>query len=266
MQRGAPVVFVASVLFFAVACGPRRLVLPSGGGTPFPDFLPVLTQASSACRDVRTLTAELALSGRAGRQRIRGRVIAGFSPTALRLEGVAPFGGPVFLFVAEGGRGRLLLPRSRQALDAAPADILDALAGIPLTPDDLRGVMSGCVQPQAEPLSARAYAGDWLAIELEGGGTRYLRRQEAGSWIILAARYSGLEIEYGDIVGSAPQRVRIRSAAGSGIATVDLDVRLGQVEVNVDIDPAAFTLEVPPDTTPISLEELRAAGPLGAGR
>jgi hypothetical protein len=63
---------------------------------------------------------------------MRGRVLAGVVPGALRLEGVAPFGGPVFILVADGVHGTLLLPRDRVLQDAAAEDILDALVGIRL--------------------------------------------------------------------------------------------------------------------------------------
>jgi len=43
------------------------------------------------------------MSGRAGRQKVRGRVVAGFArPASMRLEGVAPFGPPAFILVARG--------------------------------------------------------------------------------------------------------------------------------------------------------------------
>lgn len=214
---------------------------------------------------MRTLTAELALSGRAGQQRIRGRVLAGFAPDALRLEGAAPFGGPVFIFVARGGRGDLLLPRRREILrQAPPAEILDALAGISLTPDDLRAVLTGCLTATMEPVSARAYGNDWLVIELLGGASIYIRRPNAGAWAIVAGRHSGLEIEYANVVSGGPEVVRIRSADPK--VPVNLEIRLGQVEMNVDIDPAAFTIQAPPGTATISLEELREAGPLGGAQ
>jgi hypothetical protein len=38
---------------------------------------------------------------------------------------------------------------------------------------------------------------------------------------------------------------------------------LTQIEVNVDLDPMAFTVDVPANVTPLSVEELREAGPLG---
>ena len=114
------------------------MVLPSGPGTPRTDALPLFESATAACRAVRTLTAELTLSGRTGQQKIRGHVLAGLAPGALRLEGVAPFGAPAFILAAENGRGTLLLARDRRVLQSAPpAEILQALVGVSLSPDDL---------------------------------------------------------------------------------------------------------------------------------
>jgi hypothetical protein len=84
---------------------------------------------SAACRGVRTLTAELALAGRAGPDKLRGRVQAGFTrPSAMRLEGVAPFGPPAFILVARDRTATLVLPRESGVLRGAQADeILGAL-------------------------------------------------------------------------------------------------------------------------------------------
>src|SRR5687767_2708997 len=113
----------------AVACGPRRITLPSDPGTPLPDFAQIHAQLSSACAGVRTLTAELGLSGRAGEQRLRGRIIAGFArPSSMRLEGVPPFGAALFILAARGSAATLLLPRdSRVVRNASPEAILGAL-------------------------------------------------------------------------------------------------------------------------------------------
>src|SRR5581483_8344840 len=122
-----------------VACAPKRLVLPSDPGAPFPDFARVHEQLTTACRGARTLTAELGLSGRVGRQRVRGRVLAGFArPDAMRLEGVAPFGAPAFILAARGGTATLVLPRDSRVLRGArPEEILAALVGVRLAPADL---------------------------------------------------------------------------------------------------------------------------------
>jgi hypothetical protein len=250
----------------APACAPRPLALPAGPGSPSPDYASIFSQATSGCRDARTLTAELALSGRAGGQKLRGRVLAGMAPGALRLEGVAPFGAPAFIFVARDGDGRLLLPRERRVLASAPpADILRALTGVALTPDDLRLLLAGCVRAAPVPAGGRAYGTGWIAVDLAGGGTAYLRRQRDG-WRVVAGTRAPLTIEYGGFAGLVPEQVRVRSAAGAGSIEADLSVTLRQVEVNGAIGPQAFTIAVPQNAVPLTLEELAGRGPLGALR
>ena len=71
----------------------------------------MLAPATATCRAVRTLTAEIAVSGSAGGHRLRGRLSAGVAaPASVRLEAVAPFGPPLFIFVAMGDDAALLLP------------------------------------------------------------------------------------------------------------------------------------------------------------
>jgi hypothetical protein len=240
------------------ACGTPRVTLPSGAGTPASDFAAAYAEARTPCEGVRVLQAELGLSGPAAGQRMRGRVLAGLIPGALRFEGLAPFGAPVFVLVANGTRGTLLLSRERRVVqDAAPEDILNALVGIRLGPDDLRAMLSGCIRATTEPTAARAYGTEWLAIDLAAGGTTYLRRL-AGKWQIVAGRYGGLEIDYPAFAGARPSQVVLRGA------DLNLALSLNQVEVNGDLPrDALVALKIPDGVAPLSLEQLRKAGPLG---
>jgi hypothetical protein len=241
-----------------VACGTPHVTLPSGNGTPASGFAPAYAEARAACEHVRVLQAELALSGRAAGQRLRGRVLAGLIPGALRLEGLAPFGAPVFVLVADGSRGTLLLSRERRVVqDAAPEDILNALVGIRLGPDDLRAMLSGCVRAAAESTAGRAYGSDWLAVDLAAGGTIYLRRV-GGKWQIVAGRYGGLEIDYPAFQGGRPSQVVLRGV------DMNLALSLNQIEVNGELTrDALVALKIPDGVAPLSLEQLRKAGPLG---
>jgi hypothetical protein len=234
------------------------LALPSGTGTPAPDFAPAYAEARAACESVRTMQAELGLSGRAARQRMRGRVLAGLVPGALRLEGVAPFGAPVFILVADGLRGTLLLSRERRVVhDAPPEEILNALVGVRLGPDDLRALLSGCVRAAGDSTGARAYGAEWLAIDLAAGGTIYLRRTGT-AWRIVAGRYGGLEVDYAAFEGARPSQVMLRGT------DVNLALALNQVEINGDLPrDALVALTIPDGVAPLSLEQLRKAGPLG---
>lgn len=251
---------LAAILYTisGAACGPPRVTLPSGPGTPSPDYMSAYHSARAACDGVRSLQAQLGLSGRAAGQRMRGRVHAGLIPGALRLEGVAPFGSPVFILVADGSRGTLVLLRDRRVVqNAPPEEILNALVGIRLGPDDLRALLTGCVKAAADPAEGRGYGSDWIAVDLASGGTIYLHRQN-GTWRIVAGRYSGLEIDYPKFQSLRPSRVVLRGT--------DLNLLLSLDQVDIDSDlprEQLVSVQIPPGLTPLTLEELRRAGPLG---
>jgi len=249
-------------LGLAAACAPRPVALPSGPAAPFQDFQYAYRQASESCRGVRTWSGEVALSGRSGRAKLRGRLLAGFAPGGLRLEGVAPFGPPAFVMVARDGDATLLLPRDRRILrHAAPGEVVEALAGVALGPDALRALVAGCVAPDGAPHDGRAYPDGWVAVDL-GDGAAALLRQRDGRWRIDAGRLPGLTVEYRDFASGTPRWLRLRSDTADR-PPVDLTLAASQVDINVPAPAAWFALDVPPDAVPLTLAELRQAGPLG---
>lgn len=241
------------------ACAARGVELPADAGRPLPDFAEIYRQATSTCAAVRTLTTELSLSGRAGGRRVRGRAIAGFErPDAMRLEGVAPFGPPAFIFVARGEAATLLLPRDNRVLRGARAeDILGALTGVALAPADLLAILTGCVAATPGATGGRLHQNGWASIDLAGGAMLYLHRQSAG-WQRRAARRPGWHVEYWAWEGGFPETVRLRSVSPD--VDVDLTATVSQLEANVDLDPAAFTVNVPRDAFELAISELRDAG------
>jgi hypothetical protein len=251
----------------AAGCGPRRVELPTDSGSPFPDFPKVHEQVSASCRGVRTFTAELSLRGRVDAQRVSGRVHAGFErPASMRLEGVAPLGQPVFYLAAQGGTGILLLPRESRVLRNQPAEaMLDALIGVNLAPADLMAILTGCVVPAPTPTAGRLHANGWASIDLQGGGTLYLRRASApatSQWELRAARRNGWQLEY--TMGQSRFPISVRLTSDAQEIPVDLTAAISQLDANVDLDPAAFRVDVPPDAKPLTLDELRESGPLRA--
>jgi outer membrane lipoprotein-sorting protein len=244
----------------AAGCAHRTIQLPTGAGTPLSDVAAIHAEISKHCRGVRTLTAELALSGRAGGQTVRGRALAGFeTPDAMRLEGLAPFGAPAFILVARGREATLLLPRDDRVLrDASAEDILGALTGVSLAPADLQAILTGCVLPAPKAVSGAQHGPDWRTIELQDGATIYLRRAGA-SWQLRAAVRGAWRIDYAASPGAFPRSVRLGRAE---TPPVDMTADISQLETNVAIDPAAFAVDVPRDALPITLDDLRDAGPL----
>jgi hypothetical protein len=242
------------LLLLSIGCAPKAPTLPSGAGVPFPAFAEAYAQATETCATVKTITAVLSLSGRAGTQRLRGRIDAGLeAPDRIVLEGVAPFGRPYFVLAASGGSSTLVLPRDARVLRGAPPEaIVDAMTGVSLVPAELRMVLAGCGIPGGPPGSGQSFDGGWASIDT-GGATLWLRQAD-GRWRIAASTRESLAVHYSDFGAPRPATVRIRVSAGQG---ADLTLRLSDVEVNVPLDPAVFELEVPSDATPMTLDELR---------
>jgi hypothetical protein len=242
-----------------ISCAPRLISLPAGSGTAFPDYDAAYAQAVERCRGIRTLRGVLGISGRAAGNRFRASIDAGFeAPSKVRLEMPAP-GRPIFTFVAANDRATLLLPRDRRVLrDAPPAATLEALAGIALSPDDLRSIVAGCGFGAAQPSSGRAFDRNWASVDM-GGTVNYLR-QVNGRWRLAAAVRGPVEVRYDDFAGETPTSVRLRVP---GAQPTDLMVRLSQIDTNETLAPEVFQVEIPSDASPLTLDELRQAGPLG---
>lgn len=202
------------------------------------------------------------MSGHAGRTKVRGRALVGLArPDAIRLEAVAPFGQPAFILVSRGEDATLLLPRDRRVLrHEKPAAIVEALAGVAIAPAALRAAIAGCGAPAGTPSEGRRIDADWAAVDL-GGGTVFLRQVE-GVWRVAGARLPGVTITYDELGATWPARVTLRTDDG----TSEVRLAVSQIETNVDLAPEAFRVDVPPDAEPLTLQELRDAGPLGDRR
>ena len=248
-----------------ISCAPSRITLPEGPGEPYPKYAEVFAAAVSECSRVRSLEALVALRGRGRGRNVRGRVRVGLvAPGSLRLEGLAPFGAPVFLFVATPSDVTLWFIRRAQALSGVPAaDVLDRLTGIPFGPEDLRAVLTGCLVPEAEPIGGRNY-GTWIAVDLARGAVAYLRAS-GDEYYLAAGMRDGLTVWYDDFRRQLPRQVRVVSnddGSQRSEPVTDLTVRLSQLSVNVEIPEAAFMLGIPTGVAPMSLEDLFRARPL----
>lgn len=254
----------AALPLILIACAPKAPLLPSGGGAPFPGFASAYAQAAEGCEAVRTLSAVLSLSGRAGTQKLRGRIDAGLdAPDRIVLEAVAPFGKPFFVLAAGGGDSLLVLPRDGRYLrGAAPAAIVEAITGVSLDPAELRMVLAGCGIPAGSPVAGLSFDGGWASIDT--GGTTLWLRQIDGRWRVAAATRGAVAVHYADFASTRPATVRIRVTLPDA-AGADLMVRLTDVDVNVPLQADVFKLDVPRDALPMTLEDLRRSGPLGDG-
>jgi hypothetical protein len=249
----------------AVSCGAPLMKLPAGPGAPASDAVEALVQATAVCRGVRTLTAEVAASGKVSGQRFRVRLSAGVAaPASARLEAVAPFGPPIFILAATNDEATLLLPRDDRVLQRGrSAEVLDAVAGVPLSAADLHAVLTGCA-PAATGAEGRELGADWRLVNDTTAGALYLHRQGPSQpWQLVSVVGRAWRVDYRDPLNGLPRAIRVTSVAGDrdSDASFDVTLALSQVETNVALGADVFRVDVPRTAKPITLDELRHARP-----
>lgn len=265
-EKIGPLRLVICAAWLATAsCGRPLMKLPEGPGAPAADASTAFDQATAACRGVSSLTAEVNVSGSIAGERVRARLVAGVArPASARLEAYA-FGQPVFIFVATDPDGTLLLTRERRLLEhERPGRILEAITGLPLDAADLREALLGCAA-RAVP-EGRRLGEDWRIIAGASEDVYLHRETRTGPWRLVAVAHHApsapaWRAEYKDFAGDLPRNVRFASRETSRF---DLRLQLSQVELNPGLASAAFQVTVPSGVEPITLDELRRQGPLGA--
>lgn len=251
-------------LLLITACAARMPPRPAGTATPDPTAAAAFETATAACNaGSRSIEAELRLSGRAGGERVRGRVLTGLEAGgSIRLEAPAPFGAPFFILAGRNERATLFLPRERRVLtDTGVRDVLERITGLALGADDLRLILSGCLVERAAPAEGRQWGSEWKAVTIAPDRVAYLRMQK-GQPVLTAADYGSWHIDYSahNANGHAGV-VRVRSA---GDTAIDIIARVEQLTVGGPIDPRAWSVDVPSDADPMTLDELRSIAPLAA--
>ena len=271
-----------------LACAARTPPRPAGTPVADPTAAAAFETATASCKGFRSIEGELALSGRAGGERVRGRILTGLEAGgAVRLEAPAPFGAPFFILAGRDEKATLVLPREKRVMkDTEVSAVLERLTGLALGADDLRLIVSGCLVENASLSEGRQWPGGWQAVSLRGAGSSssaearsakvedpalvrvaYLRAID-GRPVLVAADYGPWHVDYSQHMSGFPRVVRVRSAPGTGgtsadrLSQVDITARIEQLEVNTQINPRAWSVEVPSDADPMTLDELRSIAPL----
>ena len=156
-----------------------------------------------------------------------------------------------------------LLPREDRVMRAASRDIVHRLTGLRWGARDLLNVLTGCVTTPSGAFSGTNY-GTQASIEL-GGDARAYVRQRNGRWELVAGDRDGLRIEYREYDGAFPFLVRV-SSISPDVTPLSLTFRVDQRQVNTDIAAETFTLEVPPNFLPMTLDELRTTRAIREGK
>lgn len=258
---------VTLVCVLSAGCAAHRFTFPAGSGLPAPDGPSAWTEATQGCRAVGTYSATMFMSARVGAERFPGiTVFSGLTDTgSFLLQGRAGLGQRLFDLAGGADPATLVLYREDRYTVGPAMDILEALVGIRLGPERLLAILTGCVT-RSDVVIRAAWHDD--VLEVDTGDARVFLRWRDGRWQPRASFVDGLEVDFTRIVGGWPQEVNLQTGPGQS-PQASLRVILEDVQINVDLNPAAFDLAVPETAVFITLDELRARGPLreqGSGR
>jgi hypothetical protein len=233
-------------------------VPPAGPGVPAANASDAWASATATCRQSQNYKALLHVSGRAG----DGRLWPFALETALTADGAiymsaTTSGQSIFVLAGTAREATLWLRREDRAAVAAPGAIIEAILGVPLPPDRLLSVLTGCITRSFDVTSSAQHQ-SILAIHTPDA--RVFLEQHSTGWRARAGEVDGFTVELGRPAAGLPEKIWIRTVAGR-TPEARLDVKVSEAETNSAIPAAFFT---PPAgaarAQPMKLEELRFSG------
>ena len=233
-------------------------VPPAGPGVPAANASDAWASATTNCRQSQTYKGRLHVSGRAGDQRIWPLAVdTGLTSDGAIYMSATTSGQSIFVLAGTARQATLWLRREDRAVVAEPGAIIEAILGVPLPPDRLLSVLTGCITRTFDVTSS-AQHNSILTIQTPDARV-YLERDAVG-WRARAGEVDGFSVELVGKSSALPEKVWIRTASGRS-PEARLDVKVSEAETNSVIPASLFT---PPAgaarAQPMKLEELRLSG------
>jgi hypothetical protein len=261
-RRAAAAVFVRVLLVAgmcsgAAACNRATFVPPAGPGEPAPDAAAAWAEAAPNCGGLKSYSAALRVSGRVGAARLWPVSLeaAVLADESIYL-GATAAGRPLFILAGTGSGATLWLRREQRVVTAKPAEIMDAMLGLSVTPADLLGVLTGCVA-RSLGMKGAARHGTLLTIDTAGGQIHLERR--GGRWQIRAAQTAACTVEYAESPVGLPQAMWLWPAANPGVAPAAIHVKISDAQINESVPAGVFRVPAgAAGAAPITLEELKS--------
>jgi hypothetical protein len=257
--------WVVIIAVSAAGCGGYRFALPGGSPEPAASAASAWAEGTRSCRDVRSYSATLTVSGHVGSSGVpKLTVFTGVtSDGGIYLDGRYN-GTAIFTLGGTADRATLVLHNDQTTVTAPADQVLDALVGLKMTPSRWLALVSGCVTAEpSSPITRSERSGSELVLTLSDA--RVLLASASKQWRITGGVFDRMTIEYRAIGAEWPQRWTLASEFGVS-PQVKLDVAAADPHVNDPrISPAGFAVTVPAGAVTITLDELRAKG-LGGKR
>jgi hypothetical protein len=150
----------------------------------------------------------------------------------------------------------LVLFDDRRAATGGAAALLDALVGVPMIPERLMAVLSGCVST-SPPVTAESVG---RYVRIRTADSRLYLEERAGRWRIRAGVFDELAAEYDYREGPWPSRVGLRTEPGR-TPVIQLTLIL-EVADTRPRDPSVFAPRVPDGFERVTAAWVRDNGPL----
>jgi hypothetical protein len=185
--------FCAALALVTAGCTRAGFVAPAGPGVPIADAGTSWQQASSGCGDVHAFVAGARASGKVGSQRVWpvSLEIAVTNTDSIYI-GATAAGNSVFVLAGTAGGATLWLRHDHRVVTATPAQIMEAVVGVAITPGQLLGMLSGCV---ARTVDVPAAVQHKDLIELRAPEGRLFLSQVAGQWQVRAWMTNAFSVE-----------------------------------------------------------------------
>jgi hypothetical protein len=237
------------VLFSSIACAGHRFVVPAGPGLPAPEGAAAWAEASRACRDARSYSASLRVSTVRRMPAITLLAIV-TADGRIRLEASS-----LFYLAGTATRAQLLLTDGTRLVVARADEIVDALIGVKLGPERLLALLTGCVSTKPALAGAERFG---KVIAVTTGDGRVFLEQRDGRWQGVAGEVDGLVVDY-RLLGYWPAEWRATTAHVTPEVTLKVSVDDSTInDPAIDQHPDAFTLKIPANASPMTIDELRA--------
>ena len=256
----------AACLFLLCGCGSLRLFSPfKPPPPPLPASIPAepfweqLAERRNALQNLKGL-AQVQAHTDERRVALDDVVVVLRHAEALRLEGIGPFGQPLFLFITDGEWLALhMLRDNRLVVGPASARNFERLFGIAVTPDSLLRTLLGDI-----PLDPLPAAGDLAHLEDErlymwestptGAALNYrvwfdpqglhpvrFEMEDADGAVMMRINYGDFQ-RHGDVL--LPARIEVVEPTTQRQALW----RYTDVQLNTDVPADLFRVQPPPQT------------------
>jgi len=245
---------VACLALLAAGCGHTIFVPPAGPGV-VTDASEAWTAATASCKSAQHYSADLKISGRAASQRIwRLEVETAVTPTQIYM-GARFSGQPIFLLAGSAKDATLWLRPEQKAVKAPAGEIIEAILGLPMPPDRLLALLTGCATRSLDVTAATSHNG---IVAVQTPDARVFLQRQGTVWRTLGAEAEGFRVEFLWKVGTLPEKVWIRSTPGRE-PSASLDISVTDPTITDPIQASVFN---PPSSAasaePMTLDELRS--------